>query len=137
MPVSHDVPQGSKMGSTLFLLYINDLFPELPAGSVIAYADDVTLVASDVSATAATAALQRFLDIVSVWSTNNCLRLNPSKCTFVYSTNQTESCYLWPVAWQHSERQRQPHSRYSVTQNSRSNFYSRPGFETTRQKCVH
>ena len=81
------------------MLYINDLFPKFRAGSVIAYADDVTLVASYVSATAASAALQRFLDILSVWSTNNCLRLNPTKCTFMCiapTKQKAATCGLLP-----------------------------------------
>ena len=56
MPVSHGIPQGSKLCSTLFLLYINDIFSTLPNGSVIVYADDVELIVQDISANAATSA---------------------------------------------------------------------------------
>ena len=78
--VSNGVPQGSVMAPTLYTLYVNDLFALLPLESAVAYADDTTLIASGDSASTAMDALQSLLDIVSNWSTRNCLRLNPEKC---------------------------------------------------------
>jgi hypothetical protein len=68
------------MGPTLFLIYIDDLLTMLPPGNVVAYADDVTLLASGSTADAAALELQSMLDAVNRWSLDNCLRLNTAKC---------------------------------------------------------
>ena len=84
----HGIPQGSIMASTLFLLYIYDLFCCLPSDSVIAYADDITLLASGKTLELARGSLQDLLDTVCRWSTENCLRLNPTKCaSTVFATS--------------------------------------------------
>ena len=79
LPVSCGVPEGSEMGPTLFLLYINDLFAQLPHNSVVAYVDNITLLASGDSPYTAAESLQLLLDTVCCWSTRNCLCINPAK----------------------------------------------------------
>ena len=79
--MSHGVLQGSIMGPKLFLLYVNDLFNRLREGNVIAYADDVALIANGKTAEIASSALQSLLNIICLWSADNCLHLNPIKCS--------------------------------------------------------
>jgi hypothetical protein len=44
LPITHGIPQGSTLSTTLFLLYINDVYHTVPPGTVFTFADDTTLV---------------------------------------------------------------------------------------------
>ena len=57
------------------------MLAQLSEGAAVAYADDVTLLASGDTATWAATALQGLLDVVCRWLTINYLHLNPLKCT--------------------------------------------------------
>ena len=46
LPATHETPEGSFMVPALFLIYINDL-TSLPEPNTLAYANDLTLIASD------------------------------------------------------------------------------------------
>ena len=72
--------QGSVLGPTLFIIYLNELLDTLPQGTCLAYADDVTLFAHDANAVAATEKLQSLINTVSDWATKNDLVLNIAKC---------------------------------------------------------
>ena len=69
------VPQGSVLGPCLFNIYVNEL-PSLLSNCVM-YADDLKFWNSDPEV------LQRDLDILDVWSTQNVLPLNPAKCAIL------------------------------------------------------
>ena len=76
--VSSGVPQGSVLGPSLFILYINDL-PSVVDSSIKIFADDTKIYRS-VSSCAGSAELQKDLDAISAWSDEWQLPFNETKC---------------------------------------------------------
>jgi hypothetical protein len=71
--VSSGVPEGSILGSLLFVLFINDLPNIIPEDSVAAlYADNAK--------TFLTQHLQQTLTHLTTWSNTNNIKFNASKC---------------------------------------------------------
>ncbi|CAG9106505.1 unnamed protein product [Plutella xylostella] len=80
------VPQGSILGPTLFIAYINDITTQLSGNDkvdVVCYADDTALVFRGSSWPDAFNETQRGLNIVSKWLTNNLLTLNSIKTKYL------------------------------------------------------
>ena len=78
LPVTSGVPQGSVLGPTLFIIYINDLDVNLN-NSVLKFADD-TKVFSDVLSVDKVAELQEDLDMLYKWSCDWQMLFNAQKC---------------------------------------------------------
>ena len=94
-PIYSGVLQGSVLGPTLFLLFLDDLLDELHesklgismgrfALSVLAYADDVTLLSIDQGN------LQRLLDICCSWSIKNGMTFGFDKCFAVVFNSRSK-----------------------------------------------
>uniref|UniRef100_A0A8C6XUJ4 Reverse transcriptase domain-containing protein n=1 Tax=Naja naja TaxID=35670 RepID=A0A8C6XUJ4_NAJNA len=80
VPVNSGVPQGSVLGPTLFILYINDLCDHIKSNCVL-FADDVKLF----NTTENTATFQKDLSYVSEWS---------NKCQLQISTNKRSVLHI-------------------------------------------
>ena len=78
-PILYGVPQGSVLGSLLFIMYINDLPTVTKYCKVHLYADDTLLFFESISVQAIEAALSQDLDHVVGWLNQNYLMLNHSK----------------------------------------------------------
>ena len=81
MPVG--VPQGSILGSLLFLIYVNDLPDCHLASDIILYADDTVIYYSTKNVGDLEHHINGDLRTVSEWFSRNLLTLNISKCNFV------------------------------------------------------
>ena len=77
-PVLSGIPQGSVLGPTLFVLYINDL-PQSVQSLIKLFADDAKLYCCDQSQ-ASRLQMQADLDAMSEWSTKWLLPFNEAKC---------------------------------------------------------
>lgn len=82
--IEYGVPQGSVLGPTLFLIYINDLCSmSLENGKVFTYADDTALVFYDSSWSDLKSKTETGLRQVASWLHNNLLTLNLSKTNYI------------------------------------------------------
>lgn len=86
--VTCGVPQGSVLGPTLFLIYINDIKACVPGSDLLLFADDTTLVLSDANLTQLKGRMiERQLEIKS-WLNANSLCLNEGKTKHVFFSHR-------------------------------------------------
>lgn len=85
--ISYGVPQGSVLGPTLFLIYINDLgMLPLSNGKIITFADDTALLFSGETWWEVFNSAQSGLDVVATYLKNNLLTLNADKTKYLTFT---------------------------------------------------
>ena len=84
------VPQGSVLGPSLFLFYINDL-PEGLSSKVRLFADDTVLYMT-VSKSEDAKSLQSDLDKLQQWEKKWSVEFNPNKCEVIHITRSRKAC---------------------------------------------
>ena len=82
LKVKSGVPQGSVLGSVLFLIYVNDIDDGLVC-KVSKFADD-TKIASKVTTTQDRETLQSDLDQLTRWANKWQIKSNIDKCKVLY-----------------------------------------------------
>lgn len=89
--VNSGVPQGSHLGPTLFLLFINDIVQELGSDVFISlFADDLKIAVA-INSIQDTLKLQSAINKLKAWCTANDLHLNLSKCSVMSISNKQPS----------------------------------------------
>ncbi|KAI8518911.1 hypothetical protein Bbelb_021680 [Branchiostoma belcheri] len=91
------VPQGSVLGPTLFILYINDLATSSTQCLANLFADDTSLSFSHHSVHRVVATLNRELSTVSTWLSTWKLEANIDKCKVMFITTRTLRQPIPPV----------------------------------------
>ena len=83
LPVNAGVPQGTKMGPILFLVMVNDLQCRSGKSEMWKFADDVS-ISETLPRNADLSTIQSDLNSVTVWSSNNLMKLNADKCKVMH-----------------------------------------------------
>ena len=86
--VSAGVPQGSVLGPTLFILYINDIFNIVQGVQITMYADDCVVYYANNRLQLVVNMLERNLEYINNWCVSNRLRMNSSKTKVLYSASK-------------------------------------------------
>jgi hypothetical protein len=99
LPISAGVPQGSVLGPTLFLMFINDIGSKC-VNPLYLFADDNSLyriIHNDETLDDATTKLQTDLDSLAKWTHDWNARFNPSKCEVLLITKKRHVESLKPL----------------------------------------
>ena len=86
--VTYGVPQGSVLGSLLFIIYTNDLPQSLTNSKTILFADDTTIFKSSYNIENLYKAMNEDLKILEDWFKANKLSLNASKTNYILFRNK-------------------------------------------------
>ena len=82
------VPQGSVLGSTLTLIFINILFDAVNGVKVIMYADECVVYYANSRIETGVNAFERNLSYINNWCISNKLRMNSGKTNVMYSSTK-------------------------------------------------
>ena len=67
--INAEIPQGSRLGPLLFIIYINDIKDDLES-EILIFADDTTLIATGLNAAMTSAQIIRDLSKIELWAQN-------------------------------------------------------------------
>ena len=82
-PITHGIPQGSSLSTTLWLMYVNDLFRAVQHSNIVAFADDNTIILAADNATALATLARAEFHCVTEYMLANRLALHPTKTKYM------------------------------------------------------
>ena len=85
--ITAGVPQGSRLGPLLFILYINDIVNTLES-EILVFADDCSLLASGIDPAETSKQLNRDLNKISFWAQTWKVTFNPGKTKDLIFSNK-------------------------------------------------
>ena len=83
LKVEQGVPQGSILGPLLYILYANDISFTIKVTKFAFYADDTVFYSSSKDVEKAIARIQRHLDRLLTWCSENGIYINPAKTKYM------------------------------------------------------
>ncbi len=91
--MSCGVPQGSILGPTLFLIYINDIAEKLPDQQILLFADDTSLIIQDKNKEGLIKKANTQLNSIANWFAINRLTIHPQKTNYMIFQNKNACDY--------------------------------------------
>ena len=127
--VTAGVPQGSRLGPLLFILYVNDILDDLES-DVMIFADDTTLLATGHDPNETAAQINRDLEKISVWAKTWKVTFNASKSKDMIFCNNKQLFNSPPLVFNNTFVQRVAEHKHLGLWLSPSLSWSKHVYET-------
>ncbi|KAJ8712232.1 hypothetical protein PYW07_005074 [Mythimna separata] len=104
VPSVQGTAQGSIVGPTEYLLYVNDMTKAIDTGSVYQFADDTCILVANKNIQSAQESLQKSFDQMCKWAHDVGLVINASKTKIVHIHSSQNKCTITPkvIAHEHT-----------------------------------